>query len=166
MWKLSHLVQCPGTHSPNSHQQTQGGCVCADGFTGPNCSQVISPGTALWEVLSDGSNANISTDYLARMGHTMIHGPGVLLAYAGYSITHGLLNDLQSFNLSSNTWSLVEVNQLESSIPSARYLHSAVFYIVSIKHLFLAKFSGDFNFEREKPKKSESRTVRNLKGIV
>ena len=64
----------------------------------------------------------------------MVHGPGVLLAFAGYSLTRGVLNDLQSFNLSSNTWSLVEVNQLESSIPSARYLHTAVFYIVSISN--------------------------------
>lgn len=61
----------------------------------------------------------------------MVHGPGVLLVYAGYSVTYGLLDDLQSFNLSSNTWSHVEVNQLESSTPSARYLHSAVFHIVS-----------------------------------
>jgi len=137
-------VQCPSTHSLNCHQQTLGGCICADGFTGPDCSQVITPGTVLWEVLSHGPSRNISTDYLARMGHTMVHVPGVLLAYAGYSLTHGLLNDLQSFNLSSSTWSLVEVNQLEGRIPSARYLHSTVFYIVSINHTLLAKIFGRF----------------------
>ena len=129
-WAIWCIV--PLTHSLNCHQQTVGSCVCTDGFTGPDCSQVITPGTVLWEVLSHGHSLNISTNYLARMGHSMVHGPGVLLAYAGYSLSHGLLNDLQRFNLSSNTWSLVEVNQLESSIPSARYLHSAVFYIVSI----------------------------------
>ena len=130
-------MHCPITHSPYCHQQAVGGCVCADGFTGPDCSQVITPGTGLWEVLSHGPSPNISTDYLARMGHTMVHGPGVLLVYAGYSLTYGLLDDLQSFNLSSSTWSLVEVNQLESSIPTARYLHSAVFYIVSINHIIV-----------------------------
>ncbi|XP_078380393.1 multiple epidermal growth factor-like domains protein 8 isoform X1 [Oculina patagonica] len=111
---------------------TLGGCVCSDGFTGPDCSQVISPGRGLWEALSYRLHPNISTDYLARMGHTMVHGPGVLLVFAGYSFTYGLLDDLQSFNLSSNTWSLVEVNQLESSIPSVRYLHSAVFHTDSM----------------------------------
>ena len=61
----------------------------------------------------------------------MVHGPGYLLVYAGYSILHGLLDDLLSFNLSSNVWSPVEANQLPGSIPSARYLHSAAFYMVS-----------------------------------
>ena len=118
-------------HSPFCHQQTSGGCVCSDGFTSPDCSQVINSGTGLWEVLGHGPRPNISTDYLARMGHTMVHGPGVLLVYAGYSFTYGILDDLQSFDLGANTWSHVEINQLESSIPSARYLHSAVFHTVS-----------------------------------
>ena len=134
----------PLIRSLNCPQQTLGSCVCTDGFTGPDCSQVITPGTVLWEVLSHGRSLNISTNYLARMGHSMVHGPGVLLAYAGYSLGHGLLNDLQRFNLSSNTWSLVEVNQLESSIPSARYLHSAVFYIVSICKKFRPFNVGHF----------------------
>ena len=61
----------------------------------------------------------------------MVHGPGVLLVHAGYSLTYGLLDDLYSYNLTSNTWSLVEVNQVEMTVPSARYLHSAVFHTVS-----------------------------------
>ena len=128
----SWYIELHCTHLPTCRQQTLGGCICSVGFAGPNCSQVVTLATGLWEVLSHGPGPNISADYLARMGHTMVHGPGVLLVYAGYSLAYGLLNDLQSYNLSTNTWSLVEVNQLESSIPSARYLQSAVFYNVSI----------------------------------
>ncbi|KAJ7326013.1 Multiple epidermal growth factor-like domains protein 8 [Desmophyllum pertusum] len=124
--KLSFLLCCYHTHSSPYHRQQTLGCICSSGFTGPDCSQAITPGSGLWEVLSQVPHPN--TSRLARMGHTMVHTPGVLLVYAGYSLTYGLLNDLQSYNLSSNTWSLVEVNQLKSSLPSARYLHSAVLH--------------------------------------
>ena len=85
----------------------------------------------MWEVLSGGSHPNKSTNRLARMGHTMVHGPGALLVYAGYSFTYGLLDDLYSYNLTSNTWSLMEVNRVNVTVPPARYLHSAVFHTVS-----------------------------------
>ena len=127
--KLSFLLCCYRTHSSPYHRQQILGCICSSGFTGPDCSQAITPGSGLWEVLSQVPHPN--TSRLARMGHTMVHTPGVLLVYAGYSLTYGLLNDLQSYNLSSNTWSLVEVNQLKSSLPSARYLHSAMLHTVS-----------------------------------
>lgn len=65
------------------------------------------------------------------MGHTMVHSPGYLLVYAGYSLIHGMLGDILSFNLSANAWSHVEVNQVPGRVPSSRYLHSAVFHVVS-----------------------------------
>ena len=61
----------------------------------------------------------------------MVHGPGYLLVFAGYSTSYGLLDDILSFNITSNTWSVIEINQLPSNVPSARYLHSAVFHGVS-----------------------------------
>ncbi|XP_066023971.1 multiple epidermal growth factor-like domains protein 8 [Pocillopora verrucosa] len=123
---------CPNNCSLSFGQghcnQTLGSCICSSGFAGPDCSQVITPGDGVWEVLSGGPHPNKSTNRLARMGHTMVHGPGVLLVYAGYSFTYGLLDDLYSYNLTSNTWSLMEVNRVNVTVPPSRYLHSAVFH--------------------------------------
>ncbi|XP_022797777.1 multiple epidermal growth factor-like domains protein 8 [Stylophora pistillata] len=122
---------CPNNCSLSLGQgrcnQIVGSCVCSSGFAGPDCSQVVTPGDGVWEVIG-GPHPNSSTNRLARMGHTMVHGPGVLLVYAGYSFTYGLLDDLYSYNLTSNTWSIVEVNRIDATVPSARYLHSAVFH--------------------------------------
>ena len=77
------------------------------------------------------------------MGHTMVRGPGYLLVYGGYSLVHGLLNDLLSFNLSTNTWSHVEVNQVPSRVPGGRFLHSAVLFAVS-------KFNRNFQYKESR----------------
>ena len=113
------------------NHQTLGGCVCSSGFAGADCSETVTPATGVWEVLSDVANLNISVSPVARMGHTMVHVPGYLLVYAGYSLAHGFLSDLLSFNLSTDTWTHIEVNQVPSQVPAARFLHSAVFYGVN-----------------------------------
>ena len=116
----------------NFNSQTLGHCVCTSGFTGPDCSQTLTVGAGLWrKVLADLSHPNVTVSHVARLGHSMVHGPGYLLVFAGYSTSRGLLDDILSFNITSNTWSVIEVNQLPSDVPSARYLHSAVFHGVS-----------------------------------
>ena len=116
----------------NFNSQTLGHCVCTSGFIGPDCSQTLTIGTGLWEkVFADLPRPNITVSHMARLGHSMVHGPGYLLVFAGYSTSYGLLDDILSFNITSNAWSVIEINQLPSNVPSARYLHSAVFHGVS-----------------------------------
>lgn len=136
-YTLFYIVHCVRflhifTHFLSFHQ-TLGGCVCSSGFAGPDCSETVTPATGVWEVLSDVADLNVSISPVARMGHTMVHGPGFLLVYAGYSLAHGFLSDLLRFNLSTNTWTHIEVNQMPSQVPAARFLHSAVFSGVNNK---------------------------------
>ncbi|XP_074634355.1 multiple epidermal growth factor-like domains protein 8 isoform X4 [Acropora palmata] len=103
-------------------------CVCSRGFVGQDCSQVTTAGTGVWETLSSVTDLNLTCSHLARMGHTMVEAPGSLIVFGGYSLAHGLLSDILSFNLTTSVWSCLTPDQGLGSLPTARFLHSAVFY--------------------------------------
>ena len=116
---------------PPCNQQSLESCVCFSGFVGQDCSQVITAGTGIWETLSSVTDLNLTCSHLARMGHTMVEAHGNLIVFGGYSLSHGLLSDILSFNLTTSVWSCLIPDQGLGSLPTARFLHSAVFYKVS-----------------------------------
>lgn len=113
-------------------QQSLESCVCSSGFGGQDCSQVTTAGTGVWETLRSVTDLNLNCSHLARMGHSMVEAPGSLIVFGGYSLAHGLLGDILSFNLTTGVWSCLIPDQGLGSLPMARFLHSAVFYKVNL----------------------------------
>ncbi|KAK3860683.1 hypothetical protein Pcinc_033276 [Petrolisthes cinctipes] len=139
-------VHCELPVCPNKCSETQdrgrchadyGQCVCKEGFVGEDCSiiqedhQVVVTQLLVPEKM--GSHSNYLSRVLPRMGHSLVvDHHGSLWVFAGYSLSHGPLNDIQQFNTRNTTsiWQQVTVTvQLQRhQLPPARYFHAAAWH--------------------------------------
>ena len=80
--------------------------MCVDDYGGRDCSQRLSAESAVWSVLPG------PRDYpLTRIGHSLVScAPDTHLLYmfGGYSLQHGLMNDLWRYNVTGGQWELIQ----------------------------------------------------------
>lgn len=64
---------------------------------------------------------------MPRFGHSLVTDRrGSLWMFGGYSLSHGLLNDIRLFDTKNNTWIPVTVDSTRGvSMPQGRYFHAA-----------------------------------------
>lgn len=111
-----------------SNIQDLGQCVCSNGFGGPACDIVLSDRVGVYSTVYDpwrvdGYKAFNSS--LSRMGHTLVScGGRALYMFGGYSLSHGILNDIWEYNLDTQRWTQL-IPQTEEQ-PAPRYFHAAV----------------------------------------
>ncbi|XP_069798535.1 multiple epidermal growth factor-like domains protein 8 [Narcine bancroftii] len=117
-----HTEHCPGNCSwhlgAGVCNTDLGHCICVDGFTGADCSSQTSPGSLIWETLSDGGLPH------PRFGHSMVEGPtSTFWVFGGLSLQEGILGSLYSYSVTQRRWS----QELRGKTlgPTARYFHAA-----------------------------------------
>ncbi|XP_063423029.1 multiple epidermal growth factor-like domains protein 8 [Mytilus trossulus] len=131
-------------------------CICDAGFEGEECRKfVCSPG-CLFNQDSQSCQCNSSLGPVeifpwytvfqpytrlpedisrSRYGHTLVAcGTDSMYMFGGYSLRHGLLNDVWMFNLTTNKWT--QIVPFTTTEPTGRYYHTAV-YLDYLKTMYV-----------------------------
>ncbi|XP_058820306.1 multiple epidermal growth factor-like domains protein 8 [Topomyia yanbarensis] len=108
-----------------------GRCICASGYGGTDCSRLIKPSNIVFTELFNSYLISDSFEHLRktlpRFGHSLVADRrGSLWMFGGYSLSHGVLNDIRQFDTKNNTWMQVTVDSSpEDRMPQGRYFHAA-----------------------------------------
>lgn len=121
-------------------------CVCDADYTGDNCQDFICAdrcvfhknnqtcqcettlgpvGILPWSSIfwpKGGLQEQVSR---SRYGHTLVYcGSDSLYMFGGYSLRHGLLNDMWKYNMTTSMWTVIVA--VTTTEPKGRYYHTAV----------------------------------------
>ncbi|XP_071958650.1 multiple epidermal growth factor-like domains protein 8 [Antedon mediterranea] len=129
---MCEMKICPNQCSRHGVcNEALGLCVCDAGFGGVSCNQGIDNKTVVWTTIFDPDmlpNAKIcGQDYpCGRDSHVMLKTPdGNLIIFGGFSMQHGFMNDIWSFNTSSREW---KKQQPSTSLKPSPRGHTAACY--------------------------------------
>lgn len=117
--------------------QTEARCICADGYTGPDCSSPTPPPISSYTPLLDPAfTSPPSSPSLARSGHSLVACyDGALYMFGGYSAGYGVMNDLWKYDPVADEWTQLYAATTEE--PEPRFVNHS-FIISSVFILFQA----------------------------
>ena len=89
--------------------QMNGICRCAPNYAGTDCSRLMKTAPNI-EMLVDGQRSSGDSRFpAARAGHTLLAcGHLKLYVFGGFSLEHGLLGDLWSYDQLNGEWERLE----------------------------------------------------------
>ncbi|CAH0556746.1 unnamed protein product [Brassicogethes aeneus] len=122
---------CSYAKGQGTCDKAYGRCLCSPGWAGVSCNvkqtkmQIVF--TELFNTIRLADNLEHLRKTLPRFGHSLISDRrGSLWMFAGYSLSHGPLNDIRLFDTRNITWMQVTVEStLDAKMPQGRYFHSS-----------------------------------------
>ncbi|KAL5012356.1 hypothetical protein ScPMuIL_010907 [Solemya velum] len=148
-----HVNRCVGDCAQEFSQVcTIDKCSCMPGFSGTNCTSLQCPADCLFSqnstsciCITQSGDGKVKLEFspwitnslgsqLGRFGHTLTACGESLFMFGGYSLEHGLLNDLWQYNITSSHWH--KVTPITNDEPAGTYHHAAA-CIEDLKTMFI-----------------------------